>query len=217
MQRVWLSRCLLVLFIGFPPLVARASAVQVSIEVTPTVGLYVPLNDIEKTDVALGSIDVRKHQVALGLGARTAVWFSRRFGVEAMAFYSPSGVRRLIAFEGSGVTLPGGIVEGSVLNGTARGLVRFPVNRMASLQLLAGAGIVRRGGDAYGFAEDRSDAVVVFGGGVNVRLVEAVALRFDWEDYLSWARPGLARLESGARAQHDLVLSQGVVITLGQQ
>jgi hypothetical protein len=212
---------------------ARAAA---QIEFSPTVGIFLPAVELMELGTTVGpaptdtSVSRWSHRTAAAVGARLTFWLSGRAAVEASLVYSESGLEL--------VSVPMGerrsTSDATLLAGTVRGLLRFGVSEGTSLHLMAGLGLLSRGGHGYVRFERTTELALLAGAGLVIRLAPHIAVRLDLEDYMS--SPGLRiRSEPAAsgpggvptvdltvreahkeiRFQHYLVIAPAVSIRLG--
>lgn len=183
-------RCL---FKRLIPLFALPSAVaaQVTVEVLPYAGLYLPTQPLVDQFgrnlfcYASPCQLTLKQKAEHALGGRLTLWWTSKLGAEATFAYSPSGV----------TTTPPLYTDLSahVTTASARAIMRFSPNGGASwLRLGGGLGFVSRGGGAYRewgtqltsvCGTSRFAAVVSAGVGFKFGR-SGLALRLDAEDYL---------------------------------
>lgn len=186
---------------------------QPVVDVSPYVGLYVPMSSVAEAEDEFGGSQSSKHDVAAAFGARVSMSLGSRLGLEVAASYSPGHLIRRIRFSETSAPLTASKDEASVSTVTARALWRVVNGERTSLHVLAGPGIVSRGGTAYERAEDTTVFAVAVGAGLLTRVGSRVAIRWDLENYVS--RPDLGVRGEGARTQHDFVFSQSLSIRVG--
>jgi hypothetical protein len=202
---------------------ARAAA-QRGVDITPVVGLYLPLAKlIDEYDQGSG-IRLQTTQLAgFPLGGRVAVWWSARFAVEGSLTYTASEVRVDVSGFGSGTP------DGSVTTLSARALYRLTGPRARGLRwhVLGGLAVIDRGGEWVdninnaGIAvEGLTDVGAVLGGGMTLAIRGPWSLRVDLEDHVYFAEftfdDGISPPATTERKlQQDIVVSVGVAFRLG--
>lgn len=197
---------------------APATAQDVNLEVSPYVGLLIPLSQIgdgEERQVPIDDSSIvivpgfsAKHDVGVAIGVRLAGWLGDHWGLQIEGSYSPSKLEGTNAF---------------IATGSVRVLYQTAPrtrDRKATIAIGAGPALIWRGGDAY---EDIADEGVIhfpnrtdIGGVVGVALRTApktLGLTLTLEDYLyttelAFLDPPFEQRES--HFQSDLVLSLGV-------
>lgn len=212
----------LVAVLALAPFVALAGQGKGRIELTPFLGMYVPVADlIKESDPVSGLSVVFGQKSAFSLGARLGYGLSDRAALEGAFGYTSSDVT--VEIPGVGGTS----ISGTVLQGSARVVYRLnaPASRIG-WHLIGGLAVTSRGGDIWSQIESsgtkvngRTDFGVVIGGGVRLPVGKGFALRIDVEDYISQAKftldDGIQALDSESQLQNDLVLSVGLAIQLG--
>ena len=243
-------RAILTLVIAVVPgnLDAQEAAVSTTessgwtVEVTPFVGAYIPLNQLARFSSTLLILGVPARVTLEGnqassftLGGRLSGWLSRRLGVEGTFSYAwsdldvtrtieiPGEVRRLDVASGA-----------SVWAASARLLYRLArIERSAVVLLGAGPAIVSRGGEAYdapafglpgtGSVSGTTDLGGVVDLGIRVDAGSRIAIRLDAEAYLYSVSLSIAQpfgtvnspdLRSDSRFQADVLLSAGLAFGL---
>lgn len=212
----------LVAVLVLAPFATLAGQGKGRIELTPFLGMYVPVADlIKESDPVSGLSVVFGQKSAFSLGARLGYGLSDRAALEGAFGYTSSDVT--VEIPGVGGTS----ISGTVLQGSAR--VVYRLNAPASptgWHLIGGLAVTSRGGDIWSQIESsgtkvngRTDFGVVIGGGVRLPVGKGFALRIDVEDYISQAKftldDGIQALDSESQLQNDLVLSVGLAIQLG--
>jgi len=191
------------------PAAAQTDITPARIEITPTIGMYVPVGVLIKGDVANGG--ETRQQVAAGLiGFRIAAWPTRRLGLEGGVTFSPSQVA---VSSSTGTT----DVTGSVVLANARAVVALsPRAALWAFHVGAGAGVVRRAGSAWQttFGGTAPALVLAFGARSRMRR-SAVAMRLELEDYILFDQFDQgAPNQTGARVHHDITWSLGVTVPI---
>lgn len=193
-------------------LAAAAAAVPAApavaqVVVTPFVGAYVPGNELFKEG---GPADEGRQRPAPLGGIRITVSGSGILGLEGSLAYGPSDLRFKTA--GMESEVDGGLLFASLRAVLIVNSVWAPVN----IYLAGGGALVHRTGPAYEGATDVSTLGGTVGFGFLFRLSPAVRLRFEAEDVItapSITFPGAEA--TGARTQHDFLLSAGVSVPVG--
>src|SRR5918999_4857461 len=127
--------------------VAVTPAEAQRLSLSPTVGVYIPTSELVKASQG----EEFKQEIALSVGGRLGITLSPRFGVETSVSYVPSNLR--FTFDGSETE-----TDANLLLGTVRATFHaIPMTSPVWLTLNGGASLIRRGGEAYEDAEDRSD------------------------------------------------------------
>ena len=133
------------LTIGLALCITPAGAQRVSL--SPTIGVYIPTSELIKA----ANGQEFKQEIALAVGGRLGVNFSRRLGVVASVTYVPSSLR--FTFNQNETK-----TDANLLFGTARATVYvIPTTSPVWLNLNAGASLVKRGGAAYDSLADKQD------------------------------------------------------------
>jgi len=208
--------------LALSPFAAVVGQGKGQIELTPFVGMYLPLADIIKeSDPGSGLSVVFSQKSAFSLGGRLGFGISDRAALEGAFSYTASDVK--VEIPGIGGTA----ISGTVVAGSARVLYRLnsPASR-TGYHLIGGLAMISRGGDVWSQIESsgtrvdgRTDFGAVIGGGVKLPVGRGLALRIDLEDYVHQAKftldDGVAALDSESQLQNDLMLSVGLGIQLG--
>jgi hypothetical protein len=183
---------------------AQAQAQRVSL--SPTIGVYIPTSELVKA--AEG--EEFKQEVALSVGGRLGVTLSPRFGIETSVSYVPSNLR--FTFDETETT-----TDANLLLGTVRATFHaIPMTSPVWLTLNGGASMIRRGGEAYEEAEDRSDIGGVFGATVGFRLGSMLNFYVAAEDYIYGTRIEDAELGDQSRTQNDVQIAFGFGFPVGR-
>lgn len=212
----------LVAVLALAPFATLAGQGKGRIELTPFLGMYVPVADlIKESDPGSGLSVVFGQKSAFSLGARLGYGLSDRAALEGAFGYTSSDVT--VEVPGVGGTS----ISGTVLQGSARVVYRLNApTSPTGWHLIGGLAVTSRGGDIWSQIESsgtqvngRTDFGVVIGGGVRLPVGKGFALRIDVEDYISQAKftldDGIQALDSESQLQNDLVLSVGLAIQLG--
>jgi hypothetical protein len=194
---------------------------QVTFEVAPYAGLYLPLGSMLRpappsqvfTNGYSGPVTSVTQRTTVALGGHVTAWLAPRLGLEGTLSYASSGVNI------------GSLKDGSVMTGSAK-LVVVPLTFLGVLSAFhvgGGIGFVDHGGTAYEGVGGATRAAPTVGAGIAVKVGGSTALRIDAED--SWFRPHLYQQNSCIRFnavcsalqqpnmpgfQHDMILSVGL-------
>lgn len=123
---------------------------------------------------------------------------SPRFGVETSVSYVPSNLR--FTFDDTETA-----TDANLLLGTVRAAFHaIPMTSPVWLSLNGGVSMIRRGGEAYAEAEDKSDVGGVVGTTVGFRLGGMLSFYVAAEDYVYRARGEGTGLEDESRTQNDV-------------
>lgn len=194
---------------------------QVTFEVAPYVGLYLPLGSMLRPsppsqyffDFGFPKTSVRQ-QSQVALGGRVTTWLARRLGLEGTWSYARSGVNF------------GANNEGYVMAESAR-LMLVPLTFLGvrSFHVGGGVGIVDHGGTAYEGVLGGTSVAPTVSAGIAVEMGPSQLLQIDAQD--AWFRPHLrqqssypcTRYYAVCKAlqqstmpgfQHDVILSFGL-------
>lgn len=188
--------------LAFGPLPAQAQRLSLS----PTIGVYIPTSELVKA--AQG--EEFKQEVALSVGGRLGVTISPRFGLETSVSYVPSKLR--FTFDQTQTT-----TDANLLLGTIRASFHaIPMTSPVWLTLNGGASMIRRGGDAYADAEDRSDVGGVVGATVGFRLGSMLNFYVAAEDYIYGTRVEGTGLSDESVTQNDVQIAFGFGFPVGR-
>ena len=188
------------------PALAPASVQAQRVSLSPTIGVYIPTSELVKA--AEG--EEFKQEVALSVGGRLGVTLSPRFGIETSVSYVPSNLR--FTFDQTETT-----TDANLLLGTVRASFHaIPITSPVWLTLNGGASLIRRGGEAYQDAEDRSDIGGVVGATVGFRLGSMLNFYLAAEDYIYGTRIEDADLGDQSRTQNDVQIAFGFGFPVGR-
>lgn len=176
------------------------------VSLSPTIGVYIPTSELVKA--AEG--EEFKQEVALSVGGRLGVTLSPRFGIETSVSYVPSNLR--FTLDETETT-----TDANLLLGTVRATFHaIPMTSPVWLTLNGGASLIRRGGEAYEAAEDRSDIGGVVGATVGFRLGSMLSFYVAAEDYIYGTRLEDADLDGESRTQNDVQIAVGFGFPVGR-
>ena len=182
----------------------RAEAQRVSL--SPTIGVYIPTNELVKA----ASGEEFKQEIALAVGGRLSLNFSPRFGLVTSVSYVPSNLRFTFNQDETKT-------DANLLFGTARAtLYVVPTTSPIWLNVNAGASLVKRGGEAYEDAEDKTDVGGIVGATVGFNLGHFLSFYVAAEDYIY----GTKFVQSGTleekQTQNDVQLAVGFGVPLNK-
>ena len=213
----------LVAVLALAPFATLAGQGKGRIELTPFLGMYLPVADLINLSDPSGSglTLVFSQKSAFSVGGRVGYGISDRAALEGAFGYTASDVKVEVGGFGS-VALGGRVMQGS-----AR--VRYRLNAPASptgWHLIGGLAMISRGGEVWDSLETGgvrvgglTDYGAVIGGGVALPIGKGLALRIDVEDYIHQAKFTLdaqgSQQDTESQLQNDLVLSVGLAIQLG--
>ena len=185
--------------------VTPLSAQRVSL--SPTIGVYIPTSELVKA----ANGEEFKQEIALAVGGRLGLNFSPRFGIVTSVSYVPSNLR--FTFNQNETK-----TDANLLFGSARANYQVvPWTSPVWLGLNAGASLVKRGGDAYADAEDKTDVGGVVGATVGFRLGSLLSFYVAADDYIygtTFVETGT--LEEEKKTQNDVQLSVGFGVPLNR-
>lgn len=184
----------------------RAAA---QIEITPAIGMYVPVGNLFKGDLQNGA--ETRQQVASGLiGFRVAAWTNRRLGLEGGFAFSPSQVA---------VTRSSGThdVTGGVVLANARAVYALsPYEALWGFRVAAGVGVVHRSGSAWETTLGGTAPALALAFSARSRMRKTnVTMRLELEDYILFnAFDQELPYTTGAKIHHDMTWSIGVNVPI---
>jgi hypothetical protein len=182
------------------------SAAAQRVSLSPTIGVYIPTSELVKA--AEG--EEFKQEVALSVGGRLGLTLSPRFGIETSVSYVPSNLR--FTFDQTETT-----TDANLLLGTVRATFHaIPMTSPVWVTLNGGASLIRRGGEAYEQAEDRSDIGGVVGATVGFRLGSMFNFYVAAEDYIYGTRIDDADVGDASRTQNDVQIAFGFGFPVGR-
>jgi Outer membrane protein beta-barrel domain len=186
--------------------IGAAPAKAQRLSLSPTVGVYIPTSELVKATQG----QAFKQEVALSVGGRLGVTISPRFGIETSVSYVPSNLRFTFNETESRT-------DANLLLGTVRATFHaIPMTSPVWVTLNGGASMIRRGGEAYAEAEDRSDIGGVFGATVGFRLGSMLNVYVAAEDYIYGTRVEGTGLEETSRTQNDVQIAFGFGFPVGR-
>ena len=183
---------------------APASAQRLSL--SPTVGVYIPTSELLKA----ANGEEFKQEVGIALGGRLGLSFSPRFGIETSVSYVPSKLNFQLDQTAAATQ-----TDANLLFGTVRATLHvIPFTKPVWLTLNGGASLVKRGGDAYGNAEDKTDVGGVVGASIGLNLgVRSFYVAAD--DYIYGTR--IADPTSTTKqTQNDVQIALGFGVPIGK-
>jgi len=151
-----------------------------------------------------------KQEIALAVGGRLSLNFSPRFGLVTSVSYVPSNLRFTFNQDETKT-------DANLLFGTARAtLYVVPTTSPIWLNVNAGASLVKRGGEAYEDAEDKTDVGGIVGATVGFNLGHFLSFYVAAEDYIY----GTKFVQSGTleekQTQNDVQLAVGFGVPLNK-
>jgi hypothetical protein len=151
-----------------------------------------------------------KQEIGLAVGGRLGLDFTPRLGLVTSVSYVPSNLR--FTFNDTETT-----TDANLLFGTARlNYQLIPWSSPVWLGLNAGASLVKRGGDAYQDAEDKTDVGGVVGATVGFNLGGLLSFYVAAEDYIYGTSFAQAGTLEEKRTQNDIQLAVGFGVPLGK-
>ena len=180
--------------------------------ISPTIGVYIPTSELVKA----ANGQQFKQEVGLAVGGRLGLHLSPRFGILTSVTYVPSDLK---------VDLQTGTqtkTKANLLFGTARAtLFVLPVTAPVWFSINGGGSYVRRSGEAYKDATDKSDFGAVVGTTLGFRLGGPLSFYVAADDYIYGTRledtAGIPNLGSNAKqTQNDVQLAVGFGIPVGR-
>ncbi len=207
---------------------ASTSGAQVSVDLIPYAGAYVPTGDLANFVVPLtpgpGNAAIQaKQKTAFLFGGRVNVWLSRTVGVEGNFAYALSDGELTLSEPGGTITdlcAQDQSCGAAVWLGSVKGLLRVFASEQWSVHFAGGAAVIGRSGDFYEEVSETVDFGGVLGAGATVDLSPRIGIAVDVEDYLysysaTIESADIGTVNTGSKFQNDLVLSAGLVIHLG--
>ena len=183
---------------------APAEAQRLSL--SPTIGVYIPTSELVKATQG----QEFKQEIALSVGGRLGVTLSPRFGVETSVSYVPSSLR--FTFNDTETK-----TDATLLLGTVRATFHaIPMTSPVWLSLNGGVSMIRRGGEAYAEAQDKSDVGGVVGATVGLRLGSMLSFYVAAEDYIYGAQVEEVGLGNETRTQNDVQIAFGLGFPVGR-
>jgi len=188
-------------------LASATPALAQRLTLSPTIGVYIPTSELVKA----ANGEEFKQEIALSVGGRLGLNFGPRFGVVTSVAYVPSSLR--FTFNDTEETK----IDANLLFGTARATVYvIPTTSPVWLNINGGASLVKRGGDAYEAAEDKTDVGGVVGATLGFNLGGFLSFYVAAEDYIY----GTTFVEAGTleekSTQHDVQIALGFGVPLNK-
>jgi hypothetical protein len=176
------------------------------ISISPTLGVYIPTSELVKA----ANGQEFKQEIALSVGGRLALNFTPRLGIVTSVAYVPSNLR--FSFNQNETK-----TDANLLFGTARASYQLiPYTSPVWLGLNAGASLVKRGGEAYADAEDKTDVGGVVGATVGFRLGSLLSFYVAADDYIYGTTFADAGTLEEKKTQNDVQLSLGFGVPLNR-
>jgi hypothetical protein len=175
------------------------------LSLSPTIGVYIPTTELTK---AVNGEEF-KQEVGIALGGRLGVSFSPRFGIETSVSYVPSKLHFQLDQTATST-------DANLLFGSVRATLHvIPFTKPVWLTLNGGASLVKRGGDAYQDAEDKTDVGGVVGASVGVNLGGMLSFYVAADDYIYGTR--IADPTSDTKqTQNDVQIALGFGLPIGK-
>jgi hypothetical protein len=182
-----------------------ASAQRLSI--SPTVGVYIPTSELLKA----ANGEEFKQEVGIAVGGRLGVSFSPRFGIETSVSYVPSKLN--FQFDQAGAQTK---TDANLLFGSARATLHvIPFTKPVWLTLNGGVSLVKRGGQAYKDAVDKSDVGGVVGASVGLNLGGLLSFYVAADDYIYGTRIADPTATT-KQTQNDVQIALGFGVPIGK-
>jgi hypothetical protein len=142
--------------------------------ISPTIGVYIPTSELVKASQG----QEFKQEIALAVGGRLGLRFGPRFGLVTSVSYVPSKLRINLNQNETKT-------DANLLFGSARANYQvIPWTSPLWLGINAGASLVKRGGEAYANAEDKTDVGGVVGATVGFNLGGFLSFYVAADDYI---------------------------------
>jgi hypothetical protein len=142
--------------------------------ISPTIGVYIPTSELVKASQG----QEFKQEIALAVGGRLGLRFGPRFGLVTSVSYVPSKLRINLNQNETKT-------DANLLFGSARANFQvIPWTSPLWLGINAGASLVKRGGEAYANAEDKTDVGGVVGATVGFNLGGMLSFYVAADDYI---------------------------------
>jgi Outer membrane protein beta-barrel domain len=176
------------------------------ISISPTIGVYIPTSELVKA----ASGQEFKQEIALAVGGRLGINFTPRLGLVTSVSYVPSNLR--FTFNQNETK-----TDANLLFGSARASYQLvPYTSPIWLGLNAGASLVKRGGEAYADAEDKTDVGGVVGATIGFRLGSLLSFYVAADDYIYGTTFADASTLEEKKTQNDVQLSVGFGVPLNR-
>lgn len=193
---------------------SRAYGQLPGLEVEPYIGVYIPFMDlVDAVDVGADVPDVVSQKEAFAIGGRVSLGLLPTLAIEGNVVYVFSEAEA----EDAGLVEAADAYVWAADGRLVLKLVPGPV----SPHIGGGIALIGRGGDAFEeVTEGKTNVGGVLGAGLKVKLPGIIALRGDADMFLYSAdltvepAPG-EQVSLGSQFQADLVISAGIVISLG--
>jgi Outer membrane protein beta-barrel domain len=188
-------------------LIAAATPVAAQrVSLSPTIGVYIPTSELVKA----ANGEEFKQEIALAVGGRLGINFTPRLGLVTSVSYVPSNLR--FTFNQNETK-----TDANLLFGSARASYQvIPYTSPVWLGINAGASLIKRGGDAYADAEDKSDVGGVVGATLGFRLGSFLSFYVAADDYIYGTTFADASTLEEKKTQNDVQLSVGFGLPLNR-
>ena len=191
-------------------LLTAAAAAPVSaqrLSLSPTVGVYIPTSELLKA----ANGEQFKQGVGIALGGRLGLSFSPRFGIETSVSYVPSKLNFQLDQAGASTK-----TDANLLFGTVRATLHvIPFTKPVWLTLNGGASLVKRGGEAYRNAVDKTDVGGVVGASVGLNLGGLLSFYVAADDYIYGTRVA-DPTSTTKQTQNDVQVALGFGLPIGK-
>jgi hypothetical protein len=173
---------------------------------SPTIGVYIPTSELVKASQG----QEFKQEIALAVGGRLGLRFGPRFGLVTSVSYVPSNLR--FTFNQNETK-----TDANLLFGSARANYQvIPWTSPVWLGINAGASLVKRGGEAYANAEDKTDVGGVVGATVGFNLGGFLSFYVAADDYIYGTTFVDQNTLEEKQTQNDVHLSLGFGVPLSR-
>jgi len=201
--------------VGGASLAAPAAVgAQAKLELVPFFASFYTLTNIAEFEDTFNNITYTERQTsAPGVGGRLRYWASPKLGIEAAVSYSWSGTR--FASDDTADVGSSGL-PGNLLHASGRVLYR-PAR--TNLHLIAGVGMIQRGGETwdFDFIDQKTSVGGVVGFGVRATVTPKLALEVGLEANLYKADPdGSDDTVYESKFQTDLLVTIGIPFALAR-
>jgi len=196
--------------IAFTTAAVGSLAAQAKVEITPTVGLYLPsANIVDQYGGGCGcQVSVNQEQAFL-LGVRLTVWATRNLGLETSLATIGSGVHVVEAGVGSGDT------TGTVDIISERVVWGFwHPNPTSTVYLAGGLAFITHSSPAYEGLSGTNNTGAGAGVGVRLGLGSSLTFKAEGEEYFYTAQFTAQGQQTEARHQTDKLITIGLAIGL---
>ncbi len=186
-------------------LAPTAAAAQVKLEITPHFASYYATNELTYVDAS----NLERQEAGPGIGTAVTWRFTNIWAIEAQATYVMSG----IVVKNTGFVNFEPPTDGFLLMTNARVLFQ---PRRTNLYFSLGAGVARRGGEAFDVPglDDKSDVAAIIGLGIRTRVTPNWGFRLGAELHLYDTNIDGDNTYYQERRQRDVIVTIGVPFAL---